>query len=196
MPHSSFTIEMIISMTNNKANKRLFITSNHGAQFISKNYKQFLSDNNILGKMASILHPQTDRLAERLIRNLNTKMRSLSLVNNKSWKKLLPAATKFLNLQLNAKTNLFPFKVLFNIFNKTEFPPEMDLNKKHENVCKDVYSSLEKTREAMIKNKTEPTEAKTYLFSVGDNVLLSSKVVRTNRPKKNLTKNVHITENK
>jgi hypothetical protein len=53
-----------------------------------------------------------------------------------------------------------------------------------ENIYRDVYSSLEKSREAMIKNKTDPTESNTYLFSVGDNVLLSSKIVRPNRPKK------------
>jgi hypothetical protein len=53
-----------------------------------------------------------------------------------------------------------------------EFFPEIRLDKTAKNIYSNIFSSLEKRREAMIKYKTEPTEANTYLFSVGKNVLL------------------------
>jgi hypothetical protein len=106
-----------------------------------------LTENKIKVKQASVCHPQTDGIAERAIRKINSKMR-VTMIKNQGmdWAFLLNTVVMAINITPSRTTGVAPFKILYLYFPQTFFNDVMLVEHKDT-----LYSEIRATTEKSIR---------------------------------------------
>ena len=105
--------------------------SDHGTQFLSKLWVQFLESSNIKPVYCSIRHPQSN-VAERTMRCLGKFLRGYCSERHTAWARYLPQIEKYINFTTHTVTEYSPYELHYGvkpvdkIREIIKFPPEVD----------------------------------------------------------------------
>jgi transposase InsO family protein len=100
MPTAKDILAIIKDRVREEFQKIKEIRTDHGPQFSSKSWIRTLRANNIAPLITSVNHPESNGLAEKQIRNINTKKRSYLLeIPDIDWAFVLPIITHAIRLR-------------------------------------------------------------------------------------------------
>ncbi len=172
------------------------IVSDRGPQFKSHFWKKLW---NLLGSkvnLSTAYHPQTDGQSERVNQTLEQYLRCFTSYNQDDWSSLLPMAELAYNNSYSESIGMSPLYAvtgqdanlehLGDISNTTTNPPEAGRVKQHFDI---IYTQLQHHLEKAQKRYKETADEhrkQEEVYHVNDQVLLSTKNIRTERPTKKL----------
>lgn len=172
------------------------IVSDRGPQFKSHFWKELWK---LLGSkvnLSTAYHPQTDGQSERVNQTLEQYIRCFTSYNQDDWSELLPMAELAYNNSYNESIGMSPYYAvtgqdaelehLGDAIDRTTNPPEAGRIKAHFDA---IYSQLQHHLEKAQKRYKESADQhrkQEEVYHVNDQVLLSTKNIRTERPTKKL----------
>lgn len=169
------------------------IVTDRGALFTSSFWSDFCHHLRIKRKLSTAFHPQTDGQTERQNQTLEAYLRIFANYRQDDWAESLSIAEFVTNNTVHSSTGQTPFFALYGVH--PDLPEEADLSTGRNVAASDRVRKIRTARKLMEEEmlhavakqekyynmKRNPAE-----FSVGDQVLLSMKNLRTWRPSKKL----------
>jgi hypothetical protein len=173
------------------------IVSDRGSLFTSAWWSTFCYELAVKRRLSTAFHPQTDGQTERQNQTLEVYLRAYCNYQQDDWASLLASAEFAYNNSVNATTGKTPFEMVLRFrpelnrnVAREEQAPEEDNPAAHDAVD-DLESDVQEGK--ALWEKAQAAAAKYYnrkhkdiLFRVGDEVLLSSRYIRTRRACKKL----------
>ncbi|TPX30657.1 hypothetical protein SeLEV6574_g08597, partial [Synchytrium endobioticum] len=173
------------------------IITDRGPQFKSHLWKELLR---ILGSKASLstsYHPQTDGQSERTNQEIEQYLRTFSSYNQNNWASLLPQAEFCHNNSIHRAIGMSPFFAVTGqdaIIGTLEEPAECikssvpdagSITERFKTIHQQLNQQLETARKAT-KYDADKRRKEGTAYKIGDEVMISTKNVRTDRPTKKL----------
>ncbi|TPX33158.1 hypothetical protein SeLEV6574_g08402 [Synchytrium endobioticum] len=174
------------------------IVSDRGPQFKAHFWRHLLE---ILGSKAllsSAYHPETDGQSERMNQELETYLRCFTSYNQDNWPKLLPTAEFAHNNTYHTSIGMSPLQATTGQDASIEFlgsntetpssstvPEASKMKERMDTIYKQVTWHLERALQRHKKNADEYRREE-FSYNAGDEVMLSTKSIRTDRPTKKL----------
>ncbi len=147
-----------------------YILSDRGSQFTSSVFQELCKNWNIIHKMTTAYHPQTN-LTERINRTLKTMVASYVSDNHKHWDKFIPEFRFALNSAVHESTGVTPAELNLNrslrgpldvLLQPRDVSPEescydklKELNQMKEYVEKRLYTARKRQKRNYDKNRRE-----------------------------------------
>lgn len=159
----------------NNVGKPKSVLSDNGPQFISKIWKQGMSDLGIEVKYISAYHPSSNPV-ERSMREIGRLCRAYCHHNHRTWGKFVQEFESVMNTWTHETTGFSPEEILFNKRNKSvvenalPFPPNKDLTWDEKKQL--VRDRMKKKAEARAKRHDK--DLKFSKFKVGNEVLVKT----------------------
>lgn len=171
------------------------IVSDRGSVFTSKFWSDFCYEAHITRKLSTAFHPQTDGQTERANQTLEQYLRCYCSEFQDDWAELLPQAEFAYNNSDHAANGMSPFSVVhtWNPELATESrgeileegaPAAQDAARRMKEVHKTLADRWKQASESQARGYNKKHQLRTY--KVGDMVLLSTKNLRLDVPKKKL----------
>ncbi|TPX31214.1 hypothetical protein SeLEV6574_g08557 [Synchytrium endobioticum] len=172
------------------------ILSDRGPQFRSRFWKALF---NMLGTgvaLSSAYHPETDGQSERVNQELEAYLRCFTSYNQDDWAELLPQAEFAHNNSYHSSIGMSPFFATtgqdaeIGRLNTKDTPPSNvpeanRLKERFTTIQNHLQSHLEKAKERY-KVHADASRRQEVELRVGEEVMISTKNVRTERPTKKL----------
>lgn len=170
-----------------------YIVSDHGSQFTSAQFKNFLFGLGIKHVTTSVAHPQANR-SERNNKNLKTCLKMYHAENQSTWDQHLAYLTMAFNSATHeghqrTPSSIFlgrelnhPLKLLWNIENENT---EETMEEKIKSITKELHKTHQKTKARYDKNR------KPSPFVI-DDLVLYKQFVQSNKAKKINHKLTHV----
>ncbi|TPX47206.1 hypothetical protein SeLEV6574_g02779 [Synchytrium endobioticum] len=157
------------------------ITTDRGPQFKSRFWKALL---NLLGSKSSLstaYHLQTDGQSERVNQELEAYLRCFTSYNQDDWADLLPQAEFAHNKSVHSSTGMSPFFATTGQDAEGTGSIKLHFDEIYQHVNEHLKKSQERYKQNVDKRRREEDD-----FKVKDEVMVSTKNVRTERPTKKL----------
>lgn len=178
------------------------ITSDRGTQFANHMWRRVCSLLNIIRRISTAYHPETDGSTERMNSVIETYLRTYIAYGQEDWNKLLPMAELALNCRTATSTGISPF-YLSHGYHPSPFPVSEDHEdlmdrpprspiQQGEAIVRTLGEALDWAQAAMAYSQQEAERQANRQrepapnYKVGDHVWLNLKNIRTNRPCKKL----------
>jgi transposase InsO family protein len=166
------------------------IVSDRGTTFTSKYWGSICYHLSIKRRFSTAYHPQTDGQTERMNQTLETYLRCYTNYEQNDWASLLASAEFVCNNSINTTTGVTPFSMIYTWKPSLRIniaPPEKGTHselaqremEKRAEVQEQVKDTWDAAQESIAKQYNKKHKLKTY--KVGEQVLLSSKYIRTRR---------------
>jgi hypothetical protein len=175
-------ISFIMGSINKEWGELKGIVSDQGSQFRSSEWKQFVSQNDIVQRGSSVYHPETDGQSERSIQSLSTKLRIYPLQSEKDYPSLLKEATKAINNAWNKSTEQTPNNITDKYKYKTEESNRDSKQILNWEMINLVKQKLEETKKDM-KITTDKSRRKEFPIRQDDQVYVINFLGRKQHPK-------------
>ncbi|SAM00104.1 hypothetical protein [Absidia glauca] len=170
------------------------IVSDRGSTFISKFTRAIMKGLGIDQKLSTSFHPQTDGQTERINSILEQYLRCYVNYQQSNWSDMLPIAQFAYNNSKHSSTNETPFHAVYGCHprlsvslprsNKHTTPATdrlAKMNQVHLDM-KDAILATQETHKKYYDQRTIPAPS----YKIGDQVWLSTKNLKTQRPTKKL----------
>ena len=174
------------------------IVSDRGSLFTSEFWSEFCYETRVKRKLSTAFHPQTDGQTERANQTLEQYLRCYCTEYQDNWAEFLPQAEFAVNNSEHAALRMSPFCVVYG-FNPdlitTPAPARDELLEERVPVATEIAKRLKEVHETLTERwrTASGQQAKYYnqnhdrkSYRVGDQVLLSTKNLRLQVPKKKL----------
>ena len=168
------------------------ITTDRGSLFTSQLWETFMKFVGTKRKLSTAFHPQTDGQTERMNAVLECYLRMYADFDQTNWGDLLDLAEYAWNNSVSATTKLTPFEANGKIIRPFQMK---SLEKFSSQAGHDLAANLKVTLQDLKETLThaQNLQAKYYdehhkpvTFKVGDQVMLSTRNLSSNRPSKKL----------
>ena len=176
------------------------VVSDRGPQFVSAVWKALCKILQINAKLSTAFHPETDGQSE--IANQEMERHLWTYVNHfqNNWVDLLPMAKFAANANASASTKIPLFQATHGYVSRMSFDPvdlsegsirERLANTKARSIAANMEEVWKFVRNERAQSQEQQTEAadrhqKSVEYKVGNNVWLSTKNIKTERPSKKL----------
>ncbi|TPX32104.1 hypothetical protein SeMB42_g07648 [Synchytrium endobioticum] len=174
------------------------IVSDRGPQFKSKLWKVLFELLGTKTLLSSAYHPQTDGQSERTNQTLEAYLRCFSSYNQTNWASLLPQAQFAYNNTFHQSIGMSPFYAVTGqnaslgklgdtapTSSKIDVPEATRIKNHFDFIHSYLQHHLEKAQNRY-KKASDDSRREEEEYIVGDEVLISTKNVRTERPTKKL----------
>ncbi|TPX36791.1 hypothetical protein SeLEV6574_g08003 [Synchytrium endobioticum] len=173
------------------------LVSDRGPQFRSKLWKGLHERLGTKVNLSSAYHPQTDGQSERLNQELEAYLRCFSSFEQDNWAPLLPQAEFVHNNSFHSTIGMSPFCAMYghdaeiglleksNVSITIQSPTADTVKKRFQDINKVLHFHFEKAQNRHKKAADESRREEPKL-EIGDEVMISTRNVRTNRPSKKL----------
>jgi transposase InsO family protein len=177
------------------------IVSDRGSQFTSLLWQEFCVALQIKRRLSTAYHPQTDGATERQNQILEAGLRIFCNMEQDNWAKLLPLLEFAYNNSVHSVTRATPFHTMYGFHPRASWEdyeveelrqrlgkrrlPALEERLERLRIMREKISQrLDSARESQAKHYNKYRKPKFY--NVGDQVMLSTKHLTLNRPKKTL----------
>jgi transposase InsO family protein len=172
------------------------IVSDRGPQFKSKFWKKLWALLGTKVNLSTAYHPQTDGQSERVNQTLEQYLRCFTSDEQDDWSTLLPTAELAYNNSINESIGMSPFYAVTGQNVNLEYlgegqtsitnPPDAGRIKAHfDQIYNQLQYHLEKAQKRY-KATADEHRKEDETYNVNDQVLLSTRNIRTERPTKKL----------
>jgi transposase InsO family protein len=174
------------------------IVTDRGSLFTARFWSSLCYHLNIKRKLSTAFHPQTDGQTERQNQTLEQYLRGYINYQQDDWVKLLPMAEFAYNNSRHSVTGVSPFYAYTGTHpsmgvgsgpGPTDVPAAAERVARMKQVRKEMEEHWDKVVKDQARYHNKSTTPRTY--SVGDEVWLAGKNIRTVRPNKKLDYKFH-----
>jgi transposase InsO family protein len=173
------------------------IVSDRGPQFVGLFWERLCKRLNIVRRLSTAYHPETDGSTERMNQTVETYLRLFTMYEQHDWAKLCPLAEFAINNRDSASTGVSPFFLAhgFNaeLFNVTISPTnETSPIGRADRIARKISETVEWCTAAMAEaqqmqeNSANRSREPAVSFKIGDRVWLNLRNIKTERPCKKL----------
>jgi len=172
------------------------IVSDRGPQFKSLFWKKLWELLGTKVNLSTAYHPQTDGQSERVNQTLEQYLRCFAAYEQNDWSDLLPSAELAYNNSINESIGMSPFYAVTGQNANLEYlgegphivtnPPEAGRIKEHfDTIYNQLQQHLQKAQKRY-KQTADEYRQEASIYQINDQVLLSTRNIRTERPTKKL----------
>ena len=178
------------------------VVSDRGPQFVSAVWKSLCKVLRINAKLSTAFYPETDGQSEIANQEIERHLRTYVNHFQDNWVDLLPMAKFAANANLSASTKIPPFQATRGYVPRISFDPvdllesstrERLANTKAQSIAADIEEVWKFVRNEMAQSQEQQAKAADRhqksiegKYKVGDQVWLSTKNIKTERPSKKL----------